>query len=445
MGLTETIKEISEKMLAFPFLTILLGSIVITIKTKFIQFRTIPYMIRLFNKKENRPKSNDPQHQQSLEARHALFTAISTSIGIGNVVGPAIAIKIGGPGALLYFILAILFGASTIFSEVTFALKFRKKLKDGSFLGGPMEYLEKTLGSFWAKFYAISAAIMLLGWTSTQSNSFADILYNYKIPHYITGAIMVALTLAYLFAGIKKIGELSAKIVPVMFILFCALSFWVIFANIQKLPGVLWLMFTSAFSPKAIGGAGMGIFVQKILRWGLAKGTQASEAGVGTTTIPHSLVENRRPFQQGILSMVGAYSVAAVCLLTGLVVLLAETWKDPNLKIGVSILSEAFARYTHPFIGHLILTICIFLFALGSIIGNSYNGGRCLLFLTPPQWVKFYYFAIAIILFLGAIFPVELIWSIADFFVIPAALINISGILLLLFKGQSLKQLGEDK
>jgi alanine or glycine:cation symporter, AGCS family len=426
MEIATQIKEFSEKILTIPYIIVLISSIIITIKTKFIQIRMFPKMLKLF---VNNAKQSKKKDELTIKSRHALFTAISTSIGIGNIVGPIVAIKLGGPGALLGFVVAVFFGAATIFAEVSLALTYRKPLADGGFAGGPMQYIKKAFHPAFAKVYGLGVALMLLAWSTSQANTLADILKTYNIPDYATGIFLAILTLVYLIGGIKKIGELSAKIVPLMFILFCTISLWIIFVNAEKLPAIFSLMFKEVFSSKALSGAGIGL----LLRWGIAKGTQASEAGVGTATIPHSMSKTKDPIEQGILAMLSTYAVGFVCILSGLVVLLTDTWQS-NIPMGINMLAKSFSMHTPHLIANIVLILCTFLFALGSIIGNSYNGSQGFLYVTKNRFVNWYYFSMGIIIFLGSIFSVELIWSIIDFFVIPVALTNVLAVVYLLFK-----------
>ncbi|MBD3273491.1 amino acid carrier protein [Candidatus Dependentiae bacterium] len=425
MNFSLYVKELSDRILIIPYIIVLLGCIIITIKTKFVQIRMFPKMLRLFFKKSDKENKDELK----IKSKHALFTAISTSIGIGNIVGPIIAIKLGGPGALLGFIVAVFFGAATIFTEVSLAVEYRTPLKTGGFAGGPMQYLKKAFHPILGKIYAFAVAVLLLAWSTNQANTLADILQSYSIPTYLTGIFLATLTLIYLIGGIKKIGEFSSKIVPLMFILFCTISLWIIFSNIGKIPHVLSLIFKTALTKKALTGAGIGL----LLRWGIAKGTQASEAGVGTATIPHSMAMVKKPTDQGILAMLSTYSVGFVCLLSGLVVLLTGTWQM-DVPLGINMLAKSFAMYTPYQIGSIVLVICTFLFSLGSIIGNSYNGSQGFLHFTKNRFVNLYYLAMGIIIFFGCIFSVEFVWSFVDFFVIPVAMINIIAVVILLFK-----------
>ncbi len=419
--------QLSNSILIIPFILILFSNILITFKTRFIQIRMLPTMIKLFFTKNAKHDESNPN---TLPSRQAVLTLISTSLGIGNLVGPIIAIQLGGPGAFLGFLLAVFFGASTIFSEVMLALIYRKRLPNGAWSGGPMPYLKKAIGGWSAYLYAATGAVLLLSWSATQANIFADICKVYKIEPAITGILIAVLVLIYLLGGIRKIGELSSKIVPLMFALITAISLWIIIANISQIPAVFFLSFKQLFTPKAFGGAGIGL----MLRWAISKGTMASEAAVGTSTIPNSQAETNNPFNQAIMAMLSAYAVLFISTMVGLVVLVTGSWTAPEAGLGIHVLLHAFTQYLPAQASSLILLIAIFLFAFGTIIGNAFNGGQCFSYLTNNRWLKGYYLAIAAILIFGAIFPVEFIWSTLDIFIIPVALINLCGIFKLLLK-----------
>lgn len=412
-----------------PLVCLLVTSIILTFKTNFIQFRAIPLMFKMLFKSL---RSKDTEDKNSIAPHKALFTAMATTIGIGNIVGPAIAVRLGGPGALLWFVLAVIFGAATTFSEVVFAMRYRKKQSNGSFAGGPMQYLTAALGHWAGVIYGIFGAMLLVIWSSNHSNALADILYQNGISKYITASIITGLVLVYLIAGIKSIGNLATKIVPIKFILYCGACLWIISCNISQLPEIFYLIFASAFSTKALGAAATGYSLQQALRWGLAKGIQASEAGVGTTTLPHVQTSDENNFDQGVLAMASTYSVALVCTLSGLVALCTGTWLDKTIPLGMSLIASPFQLYLST-VGAVVLVIITFLSAFGTILGNAYNGSRCFLFLTKNRWVHAYHAAVGASVFLGSIFSVEVIWSTSDYFIIPVALINVVGILYLAF------------
>ncbi len=374
---------------------------------------------------------------ETIPAYKALFTAMSTSIGIGNIVSPIIAIKLGGPGALLGFLLAALFGSASTFTEVTFALKYRKENPDGTISGGPMQYIKEVLPKSFSMLYAYAGFLTLVVWSSNQANALSDLLKPRGVPGYVTGIVLAATITYILLGGIQRIGNFSAKLVPGMFLLYCGATFWIIGANIQKLPGVINLIFSSAFTPEAIFGAGTAFGIHTALRWGLAKGFFANEAGLGFPTIPHSMSKSKVPVNQGILSMLSVYSNGFLCILSGLTVLLTETWLDPDLGIGINILAKSFTIYFHS-PGIVILMFSALLFAFGTIVGNSYNGSQCYLYATKNQGLKYYYIFIAIVVFIGSISEVESLARITDFCLIPLAIPNVLGILILAFKKSDL-------
>ncbi|MBM3887371.1 sodium:alanine symporter family protein, partial [Candidatus Dependentiae bacterium] len=332
----------SDFILVVPLVCILLTSIILTFKTRFIQFRALPLMFRMLIKSLKNQKND--LSSAAIAPHKALFTAMATTIGIGNIVGPAIAIKLGGPGALLGFLLAVIFGAATTFAEVALAMKYRERKSDGSFNGGPMQYLSIAFGPWFAIIYAFFGSLLLVVWSSNQSNTLADILAQQGISKYLTAAIVTIFVLSYLIAGIKHIGNFAEKIVPLMFFLYCGACLWIIACNIEKLSSVFALIISSAFNPQALGGGSVGYSMHLLLRWGLAKGIQASEAGVGTATLPHAQSDHQNSFEQGVLAMASVYSVAFVCTLSGLVTLLTESWLDQTIPLGMSLIAVPFAR-----------------------------------------------------------------------------------------------------
>lgn len=217
--------SISDLLLVGPLVCILLASIVLTVKTRFIQFRALPLMIRMIIQSM---RSKHDQNSGAILPHKALLTAMATTIGIGNIVGPVIAIRLGGPGALLGFLLAVIFGAATTFAEVVLVMKYRVRRADGGYDGGPMQYLLVAFGKWAALLYAFFGSMLLIVWSSNQSNTLADILFQHGVSKYWTATVVTLLVLGYLVAGIKHIGNLAAKIVPLMFFILQCLfvDYW---------------------------------------------------------------------------------------------------------------------------------------------------------------------------------------------------------------------------
>lgn len=373
---------------------------------------------------------------QTIQANKALFTAMSTTIGIASIVAPAIAIRLGGPGTLVGFMIASLLGGAVSFTEVTLALAYRKKLKDGTIMGGPMQYL-KAIHPTFAQWYAYAGFILLVVWSARQANTLSDLLNPYHMPRHFTGAFLAIFVVFSLIGGIKRVGEIAQKLVPAMFLLYTSASLWIVLCNLNKLPGIFELIFKSAFSKEILLGTGIGSSILYVMRWGLLGGFQNNEAGMGTSSIPHSMADIKSPISQGILSMIAIYSHGLLCILSGLVVLLTGTWKDPAIDVGINIVNTSFTYYFSN-IGAITLAISAILFAYTTILGNSYNGSQCFFFITKNKYAKCYYWLTAILIFLGTIFDVKLIWVVTDFFVLAVALPNIVGILILMFRRKDL-------
>lgn len=445
MSIESIIYKTSETLLFIPFIMFLFGSIFLSIKTRFVQIRTIPKMLSQFfskNKKKETKRnkiliSKRESIDQSIPSKKALFTAMATTLGVGAMISPIIAIGFGGPGALLGFALATIFGGASTFTEVTLAVKYREKLPNGKIFGGPMQYIKKKIDPTIAKFYALMAFLLLASWQSNQSNTLASLLKPYNIPTYATGIITAILILFFLLGGIKKVGNISQKLVPFMFILYSTAGLWIIFCNISKLPGVLKMIFSSAFSPKALSGAAIGTGVFRALRWGLAKGFYSNESGVGTAAIPHSMTKTVDPVNQGIISIIAVYSNGFLCLLTGLVVLVTGVWNEPGVTYNINLLVNALSKY-FPTIGPVILVSCATMFSFTTILGNGYNGSQCFLYATKNKYLSIYYIFITLVIFFGAIAHIRLVWAITDFFIVPVAFINILSLIMIVRRNKNI-------
>lgn len=422
---------LTEYLLFASCLFILAGSIFITIKTRFIQIRLIPM---LFGMLRASLQSREEQGKFTIKPHRALFTAMSTTLGIGTIVGPVIAISLGGPGALIGFLLTSFFGAAATFSEVSLCIQHRKKQEDGVIMGGPMQYLKHIFSPAVAKWYAICCFVLMTAWSGAQANQLAAILDSpllgeYRISTMISGALIALLVLGTLMGGIKRVSSFSAKLVPVMFVTYLSASLWILFANLDKLWGVWTLIFQSAFSPYELGtGVVIGGIVSS-LRWGVFKGTQASEAGVGTQTIPHSMAETNDPVSQGALAMLSTYTAGVISFISGSVALITETWLDPSLPLGISMVAASFQMY-FSYMGIIIVSISALLFAFGTILGNSFNGCQCFGYLTSNKGFIYYYLAMGTVIFLGSIGEAKLVWSLVDLVLVGIALPHMAALVL---------------
>lgn len=395
---------------------IVLGSLFITIKMRFVQLRFFPHLVKMIkmafqNRKEVVGQYTIPPHR-------ALFTAMSTTLGIGTIVAPVMAIYWGGPGALIGFLLTAFLGSAATFTEVGLSLKYRQTKPSGEIAGGPMQYLKHFFSPAVAKWYAMCGALLMMAWSGAQANQLAAVLDSpllgdYRIPTFISGAIIAFLLLGVLVGGIQRISSFSSKLIPLMFTLYLGSCLWILGTNLDKLGDVLYTIFSSAFSPYALATGSLvgGIFSS--LRWGILKGTQVTEAGVGTQTIPHSMAETNDPTSQAMLAMASTYSAGLIAFLSGCVALITKTWEDPSLPTGISMVAASFQIYFAHF-GIGIIAISALLFAFGTIIGNSYNGSQCFGYLADSKKTIYYYILTACVVFLGTIAGVDVVWSVID-------------------------------
>lgn len=417
-------------------LFILMGSIFISFRTGFVQLRFIPFLFKMlvnsiFYGKER--KGN-----QTVLPHRALFTAMSTTLGISTIVSPIIAISLGGPGALLGYLFTSFFGSAATYVEVNLSIRYRKKSSSGELMGGPMQYLKDLFSPAVAKWYAICCFILMAAWSGAQSNQLAAILNSpllepYSLSTTLSGGIIATLVILTLIGGIKLISALSARIVPAMFILYLGSCLWILFVNIDKLWPICQEIIQSAYSPYALGS---GVFVGGIvasLRWGIFKGVQTCEAGVGTQAIPHSMAHTDDPAAQGALAMLSTYTAGFMAFLSGFVALITETWLDPNLPLGITMVAASF-QYYFSFIGIVIVVISAFLFAFGTILGNSFNGGQCFHYLTNNKKQTLYLIFTAIMIFIGAVSEAKTIWSLIDIVLACVAIPHMSALIVYAYK-----------
>lgn len=370
-----------------------------------------------------------------------MLTAMSTTLGIGTIVGPVIAIHLGGPGALIGFILTSVLGSAATYTEVNLCIQYRKKMENGEIIGGPMQYLKVLISPFAAKWYAVCCFILMMAWSGAQANQLSAILDSpllgvLRVPTYISGAAIALLIMFTLMGGIKRIGSFSAKLVPTMFTLFIGSSLWILFSNYDRLGEVWGTVIQSAFSPMALASGSIVGGIVSSMRWGIFKGIQVTEAGIGTQTIPHSMAETKDPVAQGTLAMCSTYSAGLVACLSGTVSLVTDTWMDPNLPLGISMVAASYQQY-FSVLGIFLVAIITFLFGFGTILGNSFNGSQCFGYLTNNKGKKLYYSLTALMIFMGAIMEVKTVWSYIDIALALMAVPHMSALMLYAFKKPS--------
>ncbi len=422
---------INESVFAIPATILFFGvAILLTIKTGFMQFRGFGRFIQLITQGVEGTKQEDKANKmKTINSFHALFAAMATTIGMGNIVGPSIAIMSGGPGALFWILVYMFFGSATKFTEVTYALHTRIKTEDGKIIGGPMQYL-KSVSTFLASWYGVIMAFLFIYWSSVQSNTLASIFAIENVPEWTVGLTLAVLVFVVLGGGAKRVGALASKLVPIMFFLYICFALFILLANPVSLQNAFKLILQSILSPAAAMGGFLGASVFKAMHAGIYRGIYISESGLGVSSIPHSMADTERPLDQGILAMYSAIADMILCTISGLLVLVTGVWTQGEFR---STLAYEVFKMHSPVYGQLVLLISISLFVLTTVIGNSFNGMQSFAALTRHRWLKPYKFFTIIGIFLGALMPVTLAWQIMDTMLTLAAVPNLIGLVILAF------------
>ena len=385
----------------------------------------------------------------------ALCTALSATIGTGNITGVATAIALGGPGALFWMVIAAFFGMATKYAEGLLAIKYRTIDEDGHVLGGPFYYIENGMGKKWtwlAKIFAFfGAGVGLFGiGTFTQVNSIASAVKNFFDPdmahtvslfggHYswatvVAGVILTLCVGLVVLGGIQRIAKVSEVIVPFMAVLYVGLAVIIIITNITAVPAALASIVKSAFTGSALAGGAVGsVFVA--MQKGVARGIFSNESGLGSAPIAAAAARTKEPVRQGLVSMTGTFiDTIVICTMTGLSIVIAGSWLNPELE-GVAITMDAFQKgLPFPsFVATFSLMLCLVFFAFTTILGWNYYGERCVeyLFNRNKGVVMGYRILYILAVFIGPYMTVKAVWNIADIFNALMAFPNLIALLAL--------------
>ena len=362
-------------------------------------------------------RSRDSTQEGDITPYQALMTALSATIGTGNIAGVATAIVLGGPGAVFWMWITALFGMATKYAEAVLAVKYREIDENGNHVGGPMYYIKNGLGQKWnwlAMIFALFGTLAAFGiGNMVQANSVADAIESmFQVPVDITGAVMMILTAAVILGGISRIAEVAAKLVPIMAIAYIAGALTVILLNIQQVPDAFILIISSAFSETAAVGGFAGASVWAAIRFGVARGVFSNEAGLGSAPIAHAAAKTNDPVQQGMIAMLGTFiDTLLVCTMTALVIILSGAWNSG--ENGAALSALAFSNGL-PGWGGYIVVIGIVVFAFTTILGWSYYGERCAEFLFGTKVIWPYRILWLFAIPVGAMEKLDIIWLFAD-------------------------------
>ncbi len=347
----------------------------------------------------------------------ALMTAMSATVGTGNIAGVATAVFLGGPGALFWMWLTALVGMATKYSEAVLAVKYREVDEEGNHVGGPMYYIKNGLGKKWTWLgtaFAIFGAIAGFGIGNTvQSNSIAQVIEaNFAVPTLVTGLIAMVLVGAVLMGGIKRIGSVAGALVPFMAAAYIVAGLVVLSINADQIGPAFALIIESAFTGHAAEGGFAGAAVWAAIRFGVARGVFSNEAGLGSAPIAHAAAQTKDPVRQGLIAMLGTFlDTLIVCTVTGLVIITSGVWTSG--ESGAALTSAAFADAL-PGIGNYLVAISLAIFAFTTIIGWSFYGEKCVEFLFGVKAIKPYRILWILAIPLGAALSLDFVWLVAD-------------------------------
>ena len=408
----------------------IVGGLYLTIRNRGIQFTRFGYAM----------KNTVGKMFQQQEAGHgavtplqAVTTALAATVGTGNIVGTSQAIALGGYGAVFWLWLAALLGMIIKYSEVTLSIRYRERDAKGDWVGGPMYYIKNGLGEGWkwvGVLFCVFAALASFGiGNMSQVNSIVGSLNDAidafdpaaagerGVLNLIFGLILAGLVALILFGGIKRIGAVAEKLIPAMSILYILFSLIVIFGHAGDIGSAFGKIFSSAFNPKAIGGAATGIALRQTVVWGLRRSAFSNEAGLGSAAIAHAAAETKSPVDQGLYGIFEVFAdTIVICTLTALTIICSGVEITFGQKVGSELITAAFATIFGQKFASVFVALALMLFAFTTVLGWSLYGSRCAQYLFGLRFAKGYQVAFIIVIVVGAVASLDVVWDIADTF-----------------------------
>ena len=410
---------------------IMAGGILLTARLGLLQMRRLPLALKWMFK-------NEEEGDGEISSFAALCTALSATIGTGNIVGVATAVCAGGPGALFWMILAAFFGMATKFSEGLLAVKYRVVAEDGHSLGGPFYYIEKGMGTKWkwlAKifaFFGVCVGLFGIG-TFSQVNGISSAVQNFFDPdktncinipflgQYSVAVVVSSLILAFcvaaiLIGGLKRIATVSQIIVPFMAVIYIVFSVVLIICNITEIPAAIVTVVKAAFNPSAVTGGVVGSMIVAMQK-GVARGIFSNEAGLGSAAIAHSAADTPGPVQQGMYGIFECFAdTIVICSLTALTIICSGVEIPFGVKPGSELITAAFATVFGDKIASTFVAVALTLFAFTTILGWSLYGSRCFQYLFGLKAASVYKALYVVIIVVGAVSSIDVVWDISDTF-----------------------------
>ena len=428
MDFLAVLNEIDNFIWGPPLLVLLVGTgILLTIRLNLLQIFKLPKALNLIFRAQNAGSGD-------IDSFKALCTALSATVGTGNIVGVATAIHAGGPGALFWMWMAAFFGMATKYAEGLLAVKYRETDEKGEIAGGPMYYIKngmgkkyKWLGGLFA-FFGVLVAYFGIG-TFAQVNSIVDITkMTIGLDPVWTGAILTIFVAAITIGGLQSIAAAASRIVPAMAFIYFLSTIGVLLVFADKVPAAVSMIFESAFTTTAATGGFLGATVMMAMKNGVARGVFSNESGLGSAPIVAAAAKTKWPAEQGLISMTGTFiDTIIICTLTGLTLVVTGVWC--GMENGAALTNAAFTS-AFPVFGGYMLLIGLVLFAFTTILGWNYYGERCMIYLVGTKGVLPYRLVFILLIASGAFLKLEAIWILAD---IVNGLMAIPNLIALLF------------
>ena len=424
--LNSLVRYVWGEYILIPLLALV--GIYLSLGLKLLPWRYLVYAIQLLW------RPNKPGTPGEITPLQALMTALSATIGTGNIAGVATAIYLGGPGALFWMWVIALMGMATKYSEAVLGLKYRQVDCLGQYVGGPMYYIKNGLGEKW-KWLAISFALfgMIAAFgigNMVQSNSVADVLSStYAIPEPVTGLVIATIVGITIIGGVRRIADVATCLVPLMAISYLCAAVSILILKADLVPSAFATIFYSAFNGSTATEGFLGATAWMAIRWGCARGIFSNEAGLGSAAIAHAAAKANYPVHQGMIAMLGTFiDTMIMCTITGLVLIVSEAWLSGAQ--GASMSALAFSTVLgEP--GRHVVVAGLAVFAFSTIIGWSYYGERCAAYCLGTRIIPTYRAVWITAVVIGAIFKLDLVWAFADLFNGLMAIPNLVALLLL--------------
>lgn len=405
------LSQLDSLVWGLPLIILLLGTgLYLTVILRGIQFRALVPALRLALVKRHEEGEGDISHFQ------ALMTALSATVGVGNIAGVATAIAVGGPGAVFWMWVTGLVGMATKYSEAVLAVKYREVDKFGTMSGGPMYYISKGLGMKWlGMLFAVFAALATFGiGNMVQSNTVADALEAaFGVPFWVTGVVLCAGTGIVILGGIKSIARTTSTIVPFMIIVYLAGAILTLITYRENILHAFHLIFSHAFNPTAATGGFIGATISQSVRMGVARGIFSNESGLGSSPIAAAAAKTKNPVGQALVSMTQTFiDTIVICTFTALVIIASGAWTAG--KTGAELSAFAFEIGVPSNIGADLVAISLAFFAYSTLLGWSYYGEKSIEYLLKERAVKPYRVLFTAVVFVGAVVKLNLVWTFAD-------------------------------